>query len=113
MNIGFIPFFDIFRFGRHYEIPLLIQSILMNIAMFALIHICVSVNTKDRIAGQYKEHVFTGNYLLFFVDVALIYLYRSHCFKADYFYGNLRLILSSNITLEVTRRLLEFVRHGQ
>ena len=49
----------LFWFGRHYEIPLLIQSILMNIAMFALIHLCVHVNSQDRIAGQYKEHVFT------------------------------------------------------
>ncbi len=49
-----------FRFGRHYEIPLLIQSILMNIAMFALIHLCVNVNAKDRIAAQSKEHVFSG-----------------------------------------------------
>ena len=53
-------FVVIFRFGRHYEIPLLIQSILMNMAMFALIHLCVQVNAKDRIVGQYKEHVFTG-----------------------------------------------------
>ena len=53
--------FDLhFRFGRHYEIPLLIQSILMNVAMFALIHLCVQVNAKDRIVGQYKDHVFTG-----------------------------------------------------
>merc|ERR1712141_418102 len=49
----------LFWFGRHYEIPLLIQSILMNIAMFALIHLCVNVNTKDRIAGQLKDHVFS------------------------------------------------------
>lgn len=49
----------LFWFGRHYEIPLLIQSVLMNMAMFALIHLCVQVNAKDRIAGQYKEHVFT------------------------------------------------------
>jgi len=49
----------LFWFGRHYEIPLLIQSILMNMAMFALIHLCVQVNAKDRIVGQYKEHVFT------------------------------------------------------
>jgi len=49
----------LFWFGRHYEIPLLIQSILMNIAMFALIHLCVNVNAKDRIAGQLKDHVFS------------------------------------------------------
>ena len=40
----------LFWFGRHYEIPLLIQSILMNIAMFALIHLCVHVNSQFRIA---------------------------------------------------------------
>ena len=32
----------------------------MNMAMFALIHLCVQVNAKDRIVGQYKDHVFTG-----------------------------------------------------
>ena len=32
----------------------------MNVAMFALIHLCVQVNAKDRIVGQYKDHVFTG-----------------------------------------------------
>jgi hypothetical protein len=31
------------RFGRHYEIPLLIQSILMTLAMLALIRVCVQV----------------------------------------------------------------------
>ena len=36
----------IFWFGKHYETPLLIQSILMNICMFALVQLCVSVNTK-------------------------------------------------------------------
>ena len=34
----------------------------MNIAMFALIHLCVNVNTKDRIAGQLKDHVFSGKF---------------------------------------------------
>ena len=36
----------IFWFGKHYETPLLIQSVLMNIAMFALIHLCVTINNK-------------------------------------------------------------------
>jgi len=51
----------LFWFGRHYEIPLLIQSVLMNIAMFALIHLCVNTNAKDRLAGQFKDHVFSEN----------------------------------------------------
>ena len=36
----------VFWFGKHYETPLLIQSILMNICMFALVQLCVKVNTK-------------------------------------------------------------------
>jgi len=50
----------LFWFGNLYETPLLIQSILMNIAMFAVIQLCVSVNTKDYIVSETKkQHVFT------------------------------------------------------
>jgi len=50
----------IFWFGKHYETPLLIQSILMNICMFALVQLCVSVNNKDVIVTERRrEHVFT------------------------------------------------------
>ena len=38
----------LFWFGKHYETPLLVQSILMNITMFSLVQLCVSVNTKAR-----------------------------------------------------------------
>ena len=47
------------RFGRHYETPLLIQSVLMNIAMFALVHLCVNINARDVIIKM-EERVFTG-----------------------------------------------------
>lgn len=47
------------RFGHRYETPLLVQSILMNLAMFALIQLCVSVQSaKDQIIQQEKEHIF-------------------------------------------------------
>jgi len=36
----------IFWFGKRFETPLLVQSVLMNLAMFALIHLCVSINNK-------------------------------------------------------------------
>jgi len=50
----------IFWFGRHYETPLLIQSILMNICMFALVQLCVEVNTKDVIVTERRrDRVFT------------------------------------------------------
>lgn len=48
----------LFWFGKHYETPLLIQSILMNIAMFALIHLCVSLNKKEQIIKE-QEKIFT------------------------------------------------------
>jgi len=50
----------VFWFGKHYETPLLIQSILMNICMFALVQLCVKVNTKEVIVQERRrEHVFT------------------------------------------------------
>ena len=47
----------------------------MNMAMFALIHLCVQVNAKDRIVGQYKEHVFTG-IVPFFVTFIFCYIHH-------------------------------------
>lgn len=47
----------LFWFGKHYETPLLIQSILMNITMFALIHLCVGLNNKEQLE-QRKERLF-------------------------------------------------------
>jgi len=50
----------VFWFGKHYETPLLIQSILMNICMFALVQLCVKVNTKEVIVQERRrERVFT------------------------------------------------------
>ena len=50
----------IFWFGNHFETPLLVQSILMNLTMFALIHLCVSVNTKEYLVAEKKKgHTFT------------------------------------------------------
>ncbi|XP_040571975.1 solute carrier family 66 member 2 isoform X2 [Lepeophtheirus salmonis] len=47
----------LFWFGRFYETPLLIQSILMNIAMLALIHLCVKINSQNQILRR-KERLF-------------------------------------------------------
>lgn len=50
----------IFWFGKHYETPLLVQSILMNICMFALVQLCVTVNNKDvLVTERRRERVFT------------------------------------------------------
>lgn len=50
----------IFWFGKRFETPLLVQSVLMNIAMFALIQLCVSINNKEYlVVEKRKPHVFT------------------------------------------------------
>jgi len=50
----------IFWFGNHFETPLLVQSVLMNIAMFALIQLCVSINNKEYlVVEKRKPHRFT------------------------------------------------------
>jgi len=50
----------IFWFGKHFETPLLIQSILMNLAMFALIQLCVGINNKEYLVVEKKKpHRFT------------------------------------------------------
>ncbi len=47
------------RFGEQFEYPLLIQSVLMNMAMFALIHECVRIlNKESLVKGQ--DRMFTG-----------------------------------------------------
>jgi len=51
------------RFGHRFELPLLIQSVLMSLAMFALIHICVKINAKDSLARS-EDRMFTGECIL-------------------------------------------------
>ncbi|KAJ2953744.1 hypothetical protein O0L34_g1370 [Tuta absoluta] len=48
----------LFWFGKRYEIPLLIQSIVMNITMFVMIHLCVTVRKKNQIIRA-RERIFT------------------------------------------------------
>jgi uncharacterized protein with PQ loop repeat len=76
----------LFWFGKHYETPLLVQSILMNICMFALVHLCVAVNNQELIVNERRrERVFTDldpayfwawtdftSYLEFIMSVAAI-----------------------------------------
>ncbi|XP_038208145.1 solute carrier family 66 member 2 isoform X5 [Zerene cesonia] len=49
----------LFWFGKRYEIPLLIQSIVMNITMFIMIHLCVNVRKKNQIIRA-RERIFTA-----------------------------------------------------
>ena len=75
----------IYWFGNHFETPLLIQSILMNLTMFAMIHLCVKISNKEYFAEKRKGRHFTDfdpdyfwrwtdflSYLEFIATVALL-----------------------------------------
>uniref|UniRef100_A0A336MM96 Solute carrier family 66 member 2 n=2 Tax=Culicoides sonorensis TaxID=179676 RepID=A0A336MM96_CULSO len=47
-------------FSSRYELPLVVQSIVMNITMFLMIHLCVKVKRNNAIL-EAKERVFSGD----------------------------------------------------
>lgn len=51
------------RFGKRYEIPLLLQSIFMIITMFVMIKLCVSIQNRNQIIKA-RERVFAGKFLM-------------------------------------------------
>lgn len=51
------------RFSKRYELPLLIQSVVMNITMFLMIHLCVKVRRNNAIMRA-RERVFSGEWYL-------------------------------------------------
>ncbi|KAJ3633981.1 hypothetical protein MTP99_010893 [Tenebrio molitor] len=54
-----------FWFGKHFEYPLLIQSIIMNITMFIMIHLCVRVRNRNQLL-QARQRIFTDFDIKFF-----------------------------------------------
>ncbi|KAK7864959.1 hypothetical protein R5R35_004943 [Gryllus longicercus] len=48
----------LFWFGKRYELPLLIQSIIMNITMLIMVNLCVTVKNRNQIIRG-RERVFT------------------------------------------------------
>ncbi|XP_073941969.1 solute carrier family 66 member 2 isoform X4 [Choristoneura fumiferana] len=56
----------LFWFGKRYELPLLIQSIVMNITMFVMIHLCVTVRKKNQIIRA-RERIFTGAIFMLYI----------------------------------------------
>ncbi|KAK5646604.1 hypothetical protein RI129_005068 [Pyrocoelia pectoralis] len=49
----------LFWFGKHFEYPLLIQSLIMNVMMFTMIHLCVRVKNKNQLL-QARQRIFTA-----------------------------------------------------
>ncbi|XP_046734303.1 solute carrier family 66 member 2 isoform X2 [Diprion similis] len=69
----------LFWFGKHFETPLLLQSILMNITMLVMIKLCISVKNKNQIIKA-KERVFTDfqsylDFILLFGAVGAVIMY--------------------------------------
>lgn len=67
-NINFnfhIKWFMVFhlfhRFFKRFELPLLAQSLVMNITMFLMIHLCVKTKRNNSILKT-RERVFTGKF---------------------------------------------------
>ncbi|XP_012550017.1 PQ-loop repeat-containing protein 1 isoform X1 [Bombyx mandarina] len=56
----------LFWFGKRYELPLLIQSIVMNVTMFVMIHLCVSVRKKNQIIRA-RERIFTDAIFMLYI----------------------------------------------
>jgi len=48
----------VYRFGHPFELPLLIQSVIMNAAMFAMVYICITVRQKSDVS---KLRQFSGS----------------------------------------------------
>ncbi|KAJ8975420.1 hypothetical protein NQ317_018929 [Molorchus minor] len=48
-----------FWFGKHFEYPLLIQSLIMNMTMFIMIHLCVRVRNRNQLL-QARQKIFTA-----------------------------------------------------
>ncbi|XP_043465059.1 solute carrier family 66 member 2 isoform X2 [Leptopilina heterotoma] len=71
----------LFWFGKRFELPLLLQSILMIITMLLMIRLCINIRAKNQIIKS-RERVFTDfqsylNFILIFGMVcgALMYLF--------------------------------------
>jgi len=45
------------RFGKHFELPLLAQSVLMIFAMMAMVEICVRVRNRSEIVQPRQHHL--------------------------------------------------------
>ncbi|XP_018895673.1 solute carrier family 66 member 2 isoform X2 [Bemisia tabaci] len=56
----------LFWFGKRYELPLLLQSIVMNIMMLLMIHLCVKVRNKNQLKPPIVERTFTDFDLKYF-----------------------------------------------
>lgn len=62
-----------YRFGKHYEIPLLLQSIFMIVTMFIMIKLCISVQSRNQVI-KVRERVFSGKFKYNKINANNIYI---------------------------------------
>ncbi|XP_073988236.1 solute carrier family 66 member 2 isoform X6 [Rhodnius prolixus] len=58
----------LFWFGKRYELPLLAQSMIMNVMMLLMIHLCVRVKNRGQIIRG-PDRVFTDNCMQILVNI--------------------------------------------
>ncbi|XP_041125452.1 solute carrier family 66 member 2-like [Polyodon spathula] len=68
-----------FWFRKQFELPLLFQSIVMILTMLAMLHLCCSVQTANRVST--KQHYFTDLDLRYFWSWARFEDYLLFCFS--------------------------------
>ncbi|KAL0110572.1 hypothetical protein PUN28_013871 [Cardiocondyla obscurior] len=69
----------LFWFGKRYELPLLLQSILMILAMFVMIKLCINVQNRTQIIKA-KERVLTE--FVYFADLDAKFFWKWTDFKS-------------------------------
>lgn len=60
------------RIGKQFELTLLLQSVVMIITMFAMLHLCCTVQNTNRVST--KQHRLSGNQLC----AETVLIYNSH-----------------------------------
>lgn len=59
LNEVFIALFC--RIGKQFELPLLLQSVVMILTMLVMLHLCCSIQSSNRVST--KQHHITGNHI--------------------------------------------------
>uniref|UniRef100_A0A182U8Y8 Uncharacterized protein n=1 Tax=Anopheles melas TaxID=34690 RepID=A0A182U8Y8_9DIPT len=80
------------RFSSRYELPLLVQSVVMNLTMFLMIHLCVKVRRNNAIMRM-RERVFSEA-----TGADGIVTEAQHGKNGDGYVLNIRRLSSTNLT---------------
>ncbi|XP_012225878.1 solute carrier family 66 member 2 isoform X3 [Linepithema humile] len=100
----------LFWFGKHYELPLLLQSMLMIVAMFVMIKLCINVQNRTQII-KVKERVLTDDTESFnFTDLDARFFWKWTDFKS--YLGFMILFASIALLIEAMLGVPQFLRNS-